>query len=77
MAEQLEIWTGIQRTLAPSGLNKNVGRVGMTDMFNTGPIDNPQIPIHIAGVNEHNCRLAGELCEGLCLHPVSSRKYVN
>lgn len=48
----------------------------MTDMFNTGPIDNPQIPIHIAGVNEHNSRLAGELCDGLCLHPVSSPRYV-
>ena len=48
----------------------------MTDLFNPGPIDDPYIPIHIAGINKYNSRLAGELCDGICLHPVSSPSYI-
>lgn len=35
-----------------------------------------RIPIYIAGVNEHICRLAGELCDGLHAHPFNSPKYL-
>jgi probable F420-dependent oxidoreductase len=48
----------------------------MTPFFNPGPIDNPRVPIHIAGVQEYMCRLAGELCEGLHIHPFHSEKYL-
>lgn len=47
----------------------------MTDAFDPGPIDHPDIPIYIAGVNEYNIRLAGELCDGLCLHAFNTPKY--
>lgn len=47
----------------------------MTDAFNPGPIDNPDIPIYIAGVNEHNIRTAGELCDGLCMHSFNTPSY--
>jgi probable F420-dependent oxidoreductase len=48
----------------------------MTPFFNPGPIDQPRIPIHIAGVQEYMCRLAGELCDGLHVHPFHSEKYL-
>ncbi len=48
----------------------------MSPFFNPGPIDHPHIPIFIAGVNEHLCRLAGELCEGFHVHPLHTPKYV-
>ncbi|MBI4562726.1 MAG: TIGR03617 family F420-dependent LLM class oxidoreductase [Candidatus Rokubacteria bacterium] len=48
----------------------------MTPFFNPGPIQHPQIPIYIAGVNRYVCRLAGELCEGLHVHPFNSPKYL-
>lgn len=44
--------------------------------FVPDPPDNPHIPIYIAGVNEYNLRLAGELCEGLHVHPFHSPTYV-
>jgi probable F420-dependent oxidoreductase len=35
-----------------------------------------RIPVYIAGVNRHICRLAGELCDGLHAHPFNSPKYL-
>jgi len=48
----------------------------MTPMFNPGPIEHPRIPIYISGVNAYMCRVAGEVCEGLHVHPFNSPKYL-
>jgi alkanesulfonate monooxygenase SsuD/methylene tetrahydromethanopterin reductase-like flavin-dependent oxidoreductase (luciferase family) len=48
----------------------------MSPFFNPGPIAHPRIPIHIAGVEPYMCRLAGELCDGLQIHPFHSVKYL-
>jgi probable F420-dependent oxidoreductase len=48
----------------------------MTPFFNPGPIAHPAIPVYIAGVNEHMCRVAGEVCDGLHVHPFNSPKYL-
>ncbi len=48
----------------------------MTPFFNPGPIDYPQIPIYIAGVNEHLCQMAGELCQGFHIHPFHTTQYI-
>ncbi len=48
----------------------------MTPFFNPGPIDHPQVPIYIAGVNEHLCRVAGELCQGFHVHPFHTSTYI-
>jgi probable F420-dependent oxidoreductase len=47
-----------------------------TPFFAPGPIEHPRIPIYIAAVNAYNLRLAGELCEGVHLHPFHSVKYL-
>ncbi|PCR92141.1 TIGR03617 family F420-dependent LLM class oxidoreductase [Natrinema ejinorense] len=49
----------------------------MTETFDPGPIDHPEIPIYIAGVNEYNIRLAGELCDGLAMHPFNTPEYTD
>jgi probable F420-dependent oxidoreductase len=48
----------------------------MTPFFNPGPIEHPKIPVYIAGVNRYMCRLAGEVCDGLHVHPFNSPKYL-
>jgi len=48
----------------------------MTPFFNPGPIEHPKIPVYIAGVNQYMCRIAGEVCDGLHVHPFNSPKYL-
>jgi probable F420-dependent oxidoreductase len=48
----------------------------MTPFFNPGPIEHPEIPIYIAGVNTRLARLAGEICDGFHVHPFHSSEYV-
>jgi len=48
----------------------------MSPFFNPGPIEHPNIPIYIAGVNTGLARLAGELCEGFHAHPFHSVRYM-
>jgi probable F420-dependent oxidoreductase len=48
----------------------------MTPFFNPGPIAHPAIPIYIAGVNTHLCRLAGEVAGGFHVHPFHTRDYL-
>ena len=47
----------------------------MTDAFNPGPIEYPSIPLYVAAVNPYMCRLAGELCQGIFLAGLCTRKY--
>jgi probable F420-dependent oxidoreductase len=48
----------------------------MTPFFNPGPIDHPEIPIYLAGVNTGLARLAGEVADGFLVHPLHSQRYI-
>ncbi len=48
----------------------------MSPFFDPGPIDHPDIPIYIAGVNQRLCELAGELCDGFHVHPFHTVDYL-
>jgi len=48
----------------------------MTPFFNPGPIEHPRIPIFIAAVNRFMCGVAGELCDGMHVHPFNSPTYL-
>ncbi len=48
----------------------------MTPFFDPGPIEHPEIPVYIAGVNTRLARLAGEVCDGFHVHPFHSPEYV-
>ena len=49
----------------------------MTDEFNPGPIDDPDVPIWIAAVNEYNIRTAGKFCDGLAMHAFNTPEYMD
>ncbi len=48
----------------------------MTPFFSPGPGHNPPPPIFNAAVNGYNCRVAGEVSDGLVLHTFTSAEYV-
>ena len=48
----------------------------MTPFFDPGPHDYPNIPIYIAGVNKLMCQLAGEVCDGIHIHPMHTARYI-
>jgi probable F420-dependent oxidoreductase len=48
----------------------------MVPLFNPGPIEHPEIPIHVAAVNSVMCRIAGEVADGIRVHPVCTPSYI-
>ena len=48
----------------------------MTPFFNPGPLEHSEIPLYLAGVNPGMARLAGEICQGLHVHPFHTVRYV-
>ncbi len=48
----------------------------MTPFFSPGPIDHPDIPVYLAGVNEGMCRAAGAVADGLHVHPLHTVRYL-
>ena len=48
----------------------------MAPFFNPGPIDTPDIPIYLAGLNPAICILAGEHCQGLHAHSIHTAPYL-
>ena len=48
----------------------------MVPLFDPGPIAHPDIPVHIAAINPNMCGVAGEVADGVRLHPVCSPKYI-
>jgi probable F420-dependent oxidoreductase len=49
----------------------------MSPFFNPGPIEHPQIPIYLAGVNPGLARLAGETAQGFLAHPFHTPQYLS
>lgn len=48
-----------------------------TPFFNPGPIEGVKdVPIYLAAVNRYNCRLAGELADGIRMHPLNTPSYI-
>ncbi len=46
----------------------------ISPFFNPGPNAN-DVPIYISAVNKYNCRLVGELCDGIRMHGFNTPKY--
>ncbi|HWP65026.1 MAG TPA: TIGR03617 family F420-dependent LLM class oxidoreductase [Candidatus Limnocylindria bacterium] len=71
------IWDVWQNGTKPGFEGKHYRFSLMTPFFNPGPLEWPHVPIYIAGVNPYMCRLAGEVCDGLQVHPFHSVKYLD
>jgi probable F420-dependent oxidoreductase len=48
----------------------------MSPFFDPGPIEHPEIPIYIAGVNTGLAALAGRTADGFHVHPLHSARYI-
>lgn len=49
----------------------------LTHFFDPGPIpEGGHVPIYVSAVNRYNCRIAGELCDGIRMHPLNTPEYV-
>jgi probable F420-dependent oxidoreductase len=44
----------------------------MQPFFNPGPIESPEIPVYLGGVNRRMMALAGEIADGLMTHPTNT-----
>ncbi len=49
----------------------------MVPLFDPGPTAHPDIAVHIAAINPNMCAVAGEVADGLRLHPVCSPAYIS
>jgi len=49
----------------------------ISPFFSPGANENAHVPIYISAVNRYNCRLVGELCDGIRMHGFNTLKYTN
>jgi probable F420-dependent oxidoreductase len=80
LREQISILRGLWRTWQtgePLNLRGEYYKITMmSPFFNPGPIEHPDIPIYIAGVNTGLADLAGEAADGFVVHPFHSPAYL-
>jgi probable F420-dependent oxidoreductase len=49
----------------------------ISPFFSPGPNENGgPVPVYISAVNRYNCRLVGELCDGIRMHPLNTPGYI-
>lgn len=48
----------------------------MNPLFDPGPIEWPDIPVHLAAVNARMARAGGRVAEGVRPHPICTRRYL-
>jgi probable F420-dependent oxidoreductase len=70
------IWRTFQDAERPAFKGRFYNFTLINDFFNPGPIEHPEIPVWLAGVNERMCRAAGETADGFHLHPMNSPAYI-
>ena len=70
------VWRAWQNGGQPSIHGEHYGISLSVPLFDPGPIEHPDIPIHLAAVNPYMCRVAGEVANGLRPHPVCTPKYI-
>ncbi len=49
----------------------------MVPLFNPGPIEHPTIPIHVAAIGPNMVAMAGEVADGVRLHPVCTPAFID
>lgn len=49
----------------------------MVPLFNPGPIEHPIIPVHVAAIGPNMVAMAGEVADGVRLHPVCTARFID
>jgi probable F420-dependent oxidoreductase len=71
------IWDVWQNGTKPGFQGKHYQFSLMTPFFSPPPLEWPHIPIYIAAVNPYMYKMAGEICDGVQVHPFHSIKFMN
>jgi probable F420-dependent oxidoreductase len=45
-------------------------------LFAPAPLDTPRIPVELAAVGPYMCRVAGEVADGIRVHPIATPRYI-
>jgi len=70
------IWDTFQNGTRPAHEGPFYRFTLISDFFNPGPIEQPRIPISLAGVGERMAYAAGEVADGFHVHPMHSPGYL-
>ena len=80
LREQIEairaFWSSWQNNQPLNYRSEHYKLTLMSPFFNPGPIQYPDIPIYIAGVNTGLAKLAGEVAQGFHAHPFHTPRYL-
>ena len=49
----------------------------MVPLFDPGPIDHPDIGVHVAAIGPNMCAVAAEVADGIRLHPVCTPQFID
>lgn len=71
------IWKAWQHGEQPAFAGRHYTINLSVPLFDPGPLEHPDIPIHLAAVNPYLCQVAGEVADGLRPHPVCTPHYIN
>ncbi len=70
------MWESFQAGGKPRRFESEHYRFDLLPSFsNPGPIEHPHVPVYLGAVNPFAVRLAGELGEGVRLHPIATFRY--
>jgi probable F420-dependent oxidoreductase len=70
------IWRSFQEGVPLDYAGKHYAFTLMTPNFDPGPNRHGHVPVHLAALNEANARVAGEVADGIKLHPLNSPAYL-
>ena len=70
------IWATFQTGVRPRYEGRFFRFTLINDFFNPGPVDHPDIPLYLAGVNPRMAAAAGEVADGFSVHPMHSPGYL-
>lgn len=70
------VWNTFQTGAPPAHEGRFYRFTLINDFFNPGPIEHPDVPVYLAGVNPRMAAAAGEAADGFSVHPMHSPEYL-
>ena len=71
------VWRSYQTGEQPDHDGEHYKISLMVPLFDPGPLDHPDIPIHVAVIGPNMTAMAGECADGIRLHPVVTPRYID
>ena len=71
------VWTCWQERTPLAFESEHFNLSLMVPLFDPGPIEHPDIPIHVAAIGPRMCAVAGEVADGVRLHPICTTRFID